>query len=177
MSTACSALYAMWVEPSFILAMRASGSVALFHSWFDPFFFRFRSIRARSSLLGVAIPLLWANSVRNASYRCPLSHRTIERIAALASSVVASTPTILPFSRPRSANTPSTHPRILPVGFNVDQPPGSRDRRMVWRSLIQTDLQKLPKPQRIGHPPRYAALRCRCPRSSRSAATGNTCPA
>ena len=79
----------------------------------DPFFFRFRSIRARSSRLGVAIPLLLTNSVRNASYLCPLSRRTIDRIAALASSVVASIPTSLPLSNPRWASNPKTHPNTF----------------------------------------------------------------
>jgi hypothetical protein len=38
----------------------------------------------------------------------PVSRRTIERIAALASNVVASMPTHLPRSKARSASNPST---------------------------------------------------------------------
>src|SRR5215831_12543017 len=39
------------------------------------------------------------------------------------------------------------------MGLHVDQSPGPRDRRMIWRPFIQPDLQKLSQPQRIGRPP------------------------
>ncbi len=45
------------------------------------FFLRFRSSRARSSRVGVEIPLFLAKSVKKASYRWPLSRRTMDRIA------------------------------------------------------------------------------------------------
>ena len=46
-STACSALWARCVRPSFIFVMRASGSCGCRHSRFRPFFGRFRSSRVR----------------------------------------------------------------------------------------------------------------------------------
>ena len=55
------------VQPSFILVMRASGSCGFTQSVFDPFFFRFRSTRARSSRVGVAIPDCCASPFRNSS--------------------------------------------------------------------------------------------------------------
>ncbi len=108
MSTACSALWARWVRPSFIFAIRASSSAGLFHSLFDVRFLRFRSSRAKSSRVGVSIPDALANPRKNSSYVSPVSRRTIDRIAAFASSVVASMPIRCPFSSPRSASIPST---------------------------------------------------------------------
>ncbi len=64
--TACSCLCARCVRPSFIFMIWASGSYGFFQSPFEPFFFRFRSIRARSSRVGVAIPDASAKSSRNA---------------------------------------------------------------------------------------------------------------
>src|SRR6202165_6098628 len=55
-STACSALWASCVRPSFIFAIFASGSHGCFQSLFEVFFLRLRSRRARSSRVGVAIP-------------------------------------------------------------------------------------------------------------------------
>jgi len=52
---------------------------------------------------GVGIPEACAKPVKNASYRSPVSRRTMVRNAALASSVVASIPSVWPLSRPASA--------------------------------------------------------------------------
>jgi hypothetical protein len=87
----------------------ASGSFGLYQSSFEPFFFRFRSRRARSSRVGVSIPEAFARSSRNVWYVRASSRRTIERIAAFASSVVASTPIVLPLMSPAPSSTPSTH--------------------------------------------------------------------
>ena len=65
-STACSTLWARWVLPSFIFATFASGSWGCYQSWFDVFFFRFRSKRANSSAVGVSMPEAFAKRVRNA---------------------------------------------------------------------------------------------------------------
>src|SRR6266542_1852800 len=83
----------------------------------------------------------------------------MDRMAALASSVVASTPTVLPFSRPRSANTASTHRKTFRCVFHIDQPPRSRDRRVIGGFLIQTYAQKLTQTQRVGYSPRDATFR------------------
>jgi hypothetical protein len=63
-STACSALCAKCVRPSFIFAILASGSCGWVQSSFDPFFFRFRSTRARSARVGVSMPEAWASFVK-----------------------------------------------------------------------------------------------------------------
>jgi hypothetical protein len=58
-------LVAKCVRPSFIFVIRASGSCGWVQSSFDPFFFRLRSIRARSARVGVSMPEAWASVVRN----------------------------------------------------------------------------------------------------------------
>jgi hypothetical protein len=55
------------VRPSFIFVIFASGSCGCVQSSFDPFFFRRRSIRAKSARVGVPMPDAWASVVRNAS--------------------------------------------------------------------------------------------------------------
>ena len=67
------------------------------------------STRATSARVGVSIPDAFANRRTNASYDSSVSRRAMLRIAAFASSVVASTPTVFPFARPDSANRSSTH--------------------------------------------------------------------
>ena len=64
-STACSALWARCVRPSFIFVTFASGSCGFIQSSFDVFFFRFRSSRAKSSRVGVSMPEAFASPVRN----------------------------------------------------------------------------------------------------------------
>src|SRR5215471_7735430 len=63
-STACSALCAKCVWPSFIFVILASGSSGCSHSSLEPFFGRFRSNFARSSRVGVSIPLAFAKFVK-----------------------------------------------------------------------------------------------------------------
>ena len=64
-STACSALWARCVRPSFIFVTFASGSCGFVQSLFDVFFLRFRSSRAKSSRVGVSMPEAFASRVRN----------------------------------------------------------------------------------------------------------------
>jgi hypothetical protein len=52
------------VRPSFILVIFASGSCGWVQSSFEPLFFRFRSIRARSARVGVSMPDACASFVR-----------------------------------------------------------------------------------------------------------------
>ena len=66
MSTACSALCARCVRPSFIFVTFASGSWGCVQSVFEVFFFRFRSSRARPSRVGVSTPEAVARPARNA---------------------------------------------------------------------------------------------------------------
>ena len=63
-STACSALCAKCVRPSFIFVIFASGSCGCVQSSFEPFFFRFRSRRAKSARVGVSMPDACASCVR-----------------------------------------------------------------------------------------------------------------
>ena len=70
---------------------------------FDVFLsFRDRSNRANSARVGVSIPDASANRRTNAAYDSPVSRRSMLRIAAFASSVVASMPTVFPRTRPAS---------------------------------------------------------------------------
>ena len=87
----------------------ASGSCGLGPSSFDPFFFRFRSNRASSARVGVAMPDASASRVSHASYASPVSRRTMLRIAALASSVVPSIPIVRPRTSWASASRYSIH--------------------------------------------------------------------
>jgi hypothetical protein len=52
------------VRPSFILVIFASGSCGWVQSSFEPLFFRFRSIRARSARVGVSMPDACASFVK-----------------------------------------------------------------------------------------------------------------
>src|ERR1035437_78256 len=85
------------------------GSYGFFHSLLEPFFFRLRSNRASCSRVGFSIPAALAKSFRYSSYFWPLSRRTRDRSAALASSVVASMETVFPSTKPSSARIFSTH--------------------------------------------------------------------
>ena len=97
--------------PSFIFVIRASGSCGCTQSLFDPLFGRFRSSFARSSRVGVSIPEARASCASHSSYSVPPARRTIVRSAAFASSVVASTPSVLPRSRPDTCSRSSTKPK------------------------------------------------------------------
>ena len=108
-STACSAVCAKCVQPSFFFVIFASGSWGCVQSSLDPFFLRFRSNRASSARVGVARPDASASRVSHASYSSPVSRRTMLRSAALASSVVASMPSVRPCASWASASRCSTH--------------------------------------------------------------------
>ena len=83
----------------------------------------------------------------HASYSVPSSRRMTARIATFASSVVESTPTVLPRSSPRT-------PAAVPA-------PAARLRQggMLRRRLRQTVAQKLPQRDRVPAPPRDTPLR------------------
>jgi hypothetical protein len=96
--------------------MRRSGSLDDFQSAFETLLsLRWRSIRRRSSAVGFLIPAGFAKRVRFLVQLAPVSRRTIDFIAALASSMVESTPSVLPLRRTpfwraisgSSRNTPS----------------------------------------------------------------------
>ena len=62
------------------------------------------------------------------------------------------------------------------MGFQIDQAPGARNRRVLGRRLGEAQTEETTEGERISRPPGDAALRSRCLRSSRSTATGSTCP-
>jgi hypothetical protein len=107
-STACSALCARCVLPSFIFVIFASGSLGFVQSSLFPLPWRSRSSLARSSRVGVLIPDSLASRSRNSWYFSPVSRRTMLRSAALASSVVASIPTVSPLTNPLSLSRVKT---------------------------------------------------------------------
>ena len=159
-STPCSALWAKCVRPSFIFVIFASGSWGDRQSLFDVFLpFRDRSKRANSTRVGVAIPEASANRRTNASYDSPVSRRSMLRIAALASSVVASTPTVFPRTRPAADSRSRTHVKTaMCVSTSISR--RVRDSgRVIRRCLGHIQVQEEPKAQRIGHPPRNPTLR------------------
>jgi len=87
-------LYARCVVPSFIRAIFASGSTGDSQSAFDHVLsFRSRSKRCTSAAVGSSTPSAFNSVFRYSRYGCCESFRTIDRIAAFASSVVESTPT------------------------------------------------------------------------------------
>jgi hypothetical protein len=84
-STACSALYAIRVDPFFILAIRASLSVLLFQIRFETFLSDlFRSSRCKSWLVGFSIPSAFASFPRYFLYDTPSQRLTMVFIEALA---------------------------------------------------------------------------------------------
>ena len=104
-------------------------------------------------------PTLRASRVSHASYASPVSRRTMLRIAALASSVVASIPNGVPLHQV-SVRQPLQHPREHRLmRLDVDQPARARQGRMVRRCLVQREVQEVPDAQRIGRAPRDRALR------------------
>src|SRR5258705_12002115 len=44
------------------------------------------------------------------------------------------------------------------MGLSIDQPPGPRNRHMVWSVLVQSNGEKLPERERIRQTPRDATL-------------------
>ena len=94
-------------EPPTPYRLRASPRL---YTLFDVFlFFRDRSNRANSARVGVSTPDASANRRMNASWDSPVSRRSMLRIAAFASSVVASMPTVFPRTRPAADSRSRTH--------------------------------------------------------------------
>ena len=87
-----------------------------------------------------------------------MSRRSMLRIAAFASSVVASRPTVFPRTSPASTSRSNTHVKTETwVSTSISR--RVRDnRRVVRRRLGHVQVQKRPQTQRIGHPPRDPPL-------------------
>ena len=81
------------------------------------------------------------------------------RRAALASSVVASMPTVFPLTDPTSASLCRIPVEHGLVSFEIDQATCARDRRMVRRRLRPRQPEKLAQRKRIGCSPCDRALR------------------
>ena len=81
------------------------------------------------------------------------------RNAALASSVVASMPIVVPLHQPR-VRQPLQHPgEHRAMRLQIDQPARARDRRVVRGRFLQLQLQETPHAQRIGRAPRNRPFR------------------
>jgi hypothetical protein len=88
-----------------------------------------------------------------------MSRRTMLRRAALASSVVASMPTVLPYTKPASARRCSIQ---VKTASRVSRSITRRvlgDRRMIRRSVRQHHTEKLAQGKRISCPPGDRTLR------------------
>src|SRR5262249_14578636 len=96
---------------------------------------------------------------------------------ALASSVVASSPIVLPYDQ---AGTPEAlqHPREdRPMRFERNESSGSGNRRVVRRRLGQAQAPESRAAPTNRPRARQSRALHRCPRSTQSAAVGNTRPA
>jgi Tol biopolymer transport system component len=68
---------------------------------------------------------------------------TIDLIAAFASSVVESTPMVLPLDQPVLRQSFQHPGKDQLVRFSTDQPPGARNRHVIRRVLVQSNGEKL----------------------------------
>lgn len=136
-STACSALCARCARPSFIFVIFASGSRGCVHSSFEPFFLRLRSSRDRSARVA-------SNEAPQRGVRFQRRRVDADRLA---------------FNEAGRAEALQHPRRHGPMGFEIDQTPRPRNRRVVGRRLPQTHAQKIPQGQRIRRAPRDATLR------------------
>jgi hypothetical protein len=147
------------VVPSFIFVIRASASTGLIHSLLEVFFFRFRSTRARSSRLGVAIPdprCQLREELFVAGPVVPPHDGTHGRIGFQHGCIHAHGFAFQQAPIRQHAQNPQEH---FAVRFHIDEPPGSGDGGVIRGSLVQTDPQKLTQAQRIGGPPRDPPFR------------------
>ena len=159
MSTACSALCARCVRPSFIFVTFASGSWGCVQSVFEVFFFRFRSSRARPSRVGVSTPEAVARPARNAWSLSPVSRRTMLRIAAFRLERRGVNRDGLT-RQPAGLDESLLHPRKDgPVRLQIDQAPRARNRRMIGWRLVHGQPQKAADRQRVRRAPRNPAFR------------------
>ena len=176
-STACSALCARCVRPSFIFVIFASGSCGCVQSSFEPFFFRFRSSRARSSRVGVSMPDACASCVRKLLIALAgiAPHDAAQRrIRFQRRRIDADRLALHQLASARRSQHPREHGLMR---LDIDQPPRARHRRMIGRRLVQLESQKA----RARSTNRPRARRSRAPsrglRSTRAAASGNSDPA
>ena len=157
-STACSALCARRVRPSFMRVIVASGSCGCVQSSLEPFFGRLRSKRASSARVGVAMPDASANPAQErlvALARVPAHDAPQRRVGFQRRRVDAHRLA----SRQTGVGQPLPYPcEDRQVRLGVDPSPRARHRRMVRRRLVQRDVQELPQAQRIGGSPRHRPL-------------------
>ena len=135
-STACSALWARCVRPSFIFVTFASGSDGFVQSLFDVFFFRFRSSRAKSSRVGVSMPEAFASprQKRLIAFRRVAPHDAAHRGVRFERGRVDRDR--FPREQP-GFDEALLHPgEDRAVRLQVDQAPRPRNRRMIRRRLL-----------------------------------------
>src|SRR5712691_10644230 len=155
-STACSALCARWVRPSFIFVIFASGSEGLL---------------VRALLLPASIQARQSLTTRSLDSRC--FRQPLQEVLIALSRVL---PNDASHRRVRFQGRPVDRHRLadqkpslgqtllnpgehLAVGLHVDQTPVPRDRRMVWCCLLRLQPKEAPNRQRIRHSPRHSTLR------------------
>ena len=78
---------------------------------------------------------------------------------------------------PPSPATCNIHSEHLPVRLHIDQPSGSRDRRVIGWRLIQTQRPGTAQAPTNRRPARQCRVPNRCPRNNQSAAVGSRFPA
>src|SRR5579883_3333887 len=138
--------------------MRLSGSVRDSHSWLDTFFFRFLSKRRISSSVGSWIPCSAISPFTYSFQSWPVSLRTMFRIAALASSVVASTATVLPEQLLLLGDLQHEGEDAL-VDLQGQPLPDDGQAGVVRRRLGQGHAEEGPQRQAIAAPPGDGPLR------------------
>jgi len=144
------------VLPSFILVIRESDHADVSsHHWIPCFE---RSIKPRQLFFRWrCYPDSLANFVRNSCSHLPYHGETMLLSAAFASSVVASMPMDFPFRSPvrQSVEAPSKYGLM---GFNIDQSPRSRYRRMVRSDIGRAQSKEVTQRKRISRSPGYSTL-------------------
>ncbi len=105
-STSFSVFCTKCVCPFSVFAICASSYAGLFQSLFEVRFLHLRSSRTISGRVDVSIRGAFARL--RSFIALPVSHTIIERIAALATSVVESKAIRIPCSRPQSTGTCNT---------------------------------------------------------------------
>src|ERR1700704_2506968 len=158
-STACSALWAKCVRPSFIFAIFASGSHGYIQSSFEVFFLRLRSRRARSSRVGVVIPDAYARPLKKlliarpgvAAHDAPHGRVRLEHDAVNRDRLAL---------EPARRHQPLLHPcEDGAVTLEVDDAPRPGNRRMIRRRFVHRQPQKSAYRQRVAGAPSDPAFR------------------
>jgi hypothetical protein len=153
--------------------MRASGSLGFSQSSFDALFFRFLSSLARSSRVGVSMPLSAASRVRERVVtlaRVAADDAAHRRVGLQRGGVDAHRLALQQTRFGQTLEHPGEHGVVR---LQVDEASRSADRRVVGNVVGQRVAQEVTQSQRIAPRARRSPVPSRCPRSSRSASAGS----